>query len=180
MELQQCLETRRSIRNFNATPVSDETLIEIINAAANAPSWKNTQVTRYYAIRNNALKEEIAAKALPSFNQNAVRTAPVLLVCTMLKKRSGYTREGLPDTPKGDGWQMYDCGCSNMALTLKATELGLGTVIQGVYDEEKLAEIFPIPDTEEFATLIPIGYFDDAAPPMPKRKYADIILKIHD
>ena len=54
---------------------------------------------------------------------------------------------------------MYDCGLSNMIFLLKAKELGLGTVILGIFDEAKVTEIVGIPDTEEIVSVIPIGYF---------------------
>ena len=51
MELQDVLEKRRSIRKYQATKVNDEMIHQIIDAAILAPSWKNSQVTRYYIVR---------------------------------------------------------------------------------------------------------------------------------
>ena len=47
MELQKCLETRKSIRKYKDTPVSREMVKEVIKAAQLAPSRKNTQCSRY-------------------------------------------------------------------------------------------------------------------------------------
>ncbi|MEG1254416.1 nitroreductase family protein [Clostridium sp.] len=176
MELQKCVETRRSIRKFNSKEVSNEVITELVNAAAYAPSWKNSQVTRYYAIKNVEVKKAIA-DAMPAFNGDIVAAAPVIIVSSVVKNRSGYTREGGFDSAKGEGWQMYDCGLSNMIFSLKANELGLGSVIMGIFDEEKVSSIVEIPDTEEIVAVIPLGYFDDEAA-MPRRKFADAILKI--
>ena len=52
METMQCIETRRSIRKFKAEQVTHETMQEIVSAAAFAPSWKNTQVTRYVVVED--------------------------------------------------------------------------------------------------------------------------------
>ena len=46
METIQCIKERRSIRKFQDRKVPHEVINEIIEAAAYAPSWKNTQVTR--------------------------------------------------------------------------------------------------------------------------------------
>lgn len=175
MDLQICINRRRSIRNFNNIEVSDRIITQLVEAAIYAPSWKNTQVTRYYAVKNKAIKNQILT-AVPEFNRNAVETAPVLIVSTTVKNRSGYDSEGNVDTPKGKGWQMFDCGLSNMIFTLKAAELGLGTVIMGIYDEEKLTRLLNIPENEEVVSLISLGYYDEAAV-MPKRKAASEILK---
>ena len=176
MELQNCIETRRSIRAFNDTPVSDEILSELVNAAKYAPSWKNTQVTRYYAVKSLDAKAKVI-DALNERNHPAASSAPVLIVCTMVKNRSGYTKDGEFDSAKGKGWQMYDCGLSNMLFTLKANELGLGSVIMGLYDEEKLTKSINIPDTEEVASVIALGYYD-AKPAMPPRKEVSELLKV--
>ncbi len=43
MELIEGIETRRSIRAFKNTPIQEETLNRILRAAANSPSYTNTQ-----------------------------------------------------------------------------------------------------------------------------------------
>ena len=48
MQLQEALEKRRSVRSYQSTPVEKEKIEEIIKAAALAPSWKNSQVTRSF------------------------------------------------------------------------------------------------------------------------------------
>ncbi len=114
---------------------------------------------------------------MPDFNKPSCKSAPVIIVSSVVKFRSGYTRDGGFDSAKGDGWQMYDCGLSNMIFLLKAKELGLGTVILGIFDEAKVTEIVGIPDTEEIVSVIPIGYYDEEVA-MPKRKFADTISKV--
>lgn len=178
MELLECIKERRSVRKFKSDKVSNEVLAEIAEAAKYAPSWKNTQVTRYYAISGEEMKDKIV-ECVPDFNKEATSTAPVIMVSTVIKMRSGYNREGETDTPKGKGWQMYDCGLSNMLFCLKAKELGLGTVIMGYYDEEKVSQAIGVPETEEVISIIALGYPDEE-PVMPKRKGAEVILNIVD
>lgn len=48
MELNECMAGRRSIRNFKPVNVSRENIEKMIEAAILAPSWKNSQVSRYY------------------------------------------------------------------------------------------------------------------------------------
>ncbi len=43
MDLTEGIETRRSIRVFKHTPIPEETLNKILKAAANSPSYTNTQ-----------------------------------------------------------------------------------------------------------------------------------------
>ena len=51
MEFTKLLEERRSIRAFDPEKhVTAEQLQEIVQAAIQAPSWKNSQTARYYAV----------------------------------------------------------------------------------------------------------------------------------
>ncbi len=50
MELQEAIRTRRSIRQFTDTPVPHDLLEQVVALAAWAPSWKNTQISRYIAV----------------------------------------------------------------------------------------------------------------------------------
>ncbi len=176
MQLQAALEGRRSVRKFQNTLVSTEILAQLADAAALAPSWKNTQVTRYYAVVDFAKRQAII-DSMPVFNQPACASAPAIVISTVVKNRSGYDRDGSFSTPMEKGWQMFDCGCSNMAFTLKAFELGLGTVIMGYCDQALVAKVIDLPETEEITSVIALGYPDEA-PDMPKRKMSDQILRV--
>ena len=51
MEFQKVIESRRSIRKYDAEKkVSEEQIREMIQAAIYAPSWKNSQTARYYCV----------------------------------------------------------------------------------------------------------------------------------
>lgn len=173
----ESIQLRRSIRKFNDKEVSHEVLEEVIQAAIYSPSWKNTQITRYIAVEDKAIKEKIATQYAPSYNQNAIMSAPVLLALTVVKKRSGYERDGSYSTSKGSGWEMYDCGIATQTLCLAAQASGLGTVIQGIFDYDKVSELLQVPEEQEIVALIPMGYPDET-PVMPKRKTVLDVLTI--
>lgn len=176
MELEQCIINRRSIRHFKNTPIDIKDITSMVQAARLAPSWKNTQVTRYYAVIKAELKDKIV-RSMPEFNQPACQSAPLLMVACAKKERSGYNRDGSFSTNKQKGLQMYDVGLSNMLLTLKAYELGLGSVIMGYYDEEIVSQVIDLPNDQEVISVIAVGYPDEA-PEMPKRKEIEELLVI--
>ena len=62
MDTQSCILTRRSVRRFTAEPVSHQEIETIISLAAYAPSWKNTQISRYLAIEDDQTKADIIEK----------------------------------------------------------------------------------------------------------------------
>ena len=73
MDAQQCILTRRSVRKFADRPVGREVLEQVVALAAYAPSWKNTQISRYIAIEDPAVRETIAAEyCLPGANNPAI------------------------------------------------------------------------------------------------------------
>ncbi|MCB6415418.1 nitroreductase family protein [Dorea acetigenes] len=177
MELQACLENRRSIRQYKDTPVSREVIKELIEAAILAPSWKNSQVSRYYVADGE--KKAQLAECLPDFNQKNVKDAPVLIVSAVVKGRSGFERDGSYSTHLKEGFQYFDNGLQVANLCLKAKELGLGTLVMGLYDEAAIREFFHIDDTQEIVSVISVGY-PDIDPVKPKRKAAEEITVFAD
>ena len=61
------------------------------------------------------------------------------------------------------------CGLANQNLILKATELGLGTLVMGIRDERAIRDLLEIPVQETIVSVIGVGY-PDIEPSMPKRK----------
>jgi nitroreductase len=70
---------------------------------------------------------------------------------------------------------MFDAGIAAEAFCLAAYEKGLGSVIMGIFDEDKAASLLELPDSQELAALIPVGYPDEE-PICPRRKpVADLL-----
>lgn len=177
MNTLEAIQTRRSIRKFEDKPVSRETLEQIVAAAAYAPSWKNTQVVRYHILQNKALQSKIAAEYVLGFSYNTgtLSHAPQVVVLTAVKGRSGMERDGSASTSKGENWLMFDAGAAAQTFCLAAWEHGVGSVIMGVFDAEKVAELLHIPENEVVVSLISIGYPDEQ-PKAPARKPVDTLL----
>ncbi len=170
MEALECIKGRRSIRDFEDKPVDRALINEIIGAAAYAPSWKNTQVTRYLVIDDKAKIAEIAKDYTTcfSYNGNTIGKAPVLIAVTALKGRSGVEKDGSFTTKREGNWLMFDTGCATQTLCLAAYEKGLGTVIMGIFDDGLSAHL-QIPEDRELVCLVCLGY-PAVAPEAPKRK----------
>ena len=176
MEFTKLLEERRSIRAFDPEKhVTAEKIQEIVQAAIQAPSWKNSQTTRYYALVTPEKVEEFSAKCLPEFNQKSSKGA-ALVVTAFVKDRSGFTQDGTPDNEVGNGWGYYDCGLHDMNLLLEAADQGLSTLVMGLRDADKLREAFDIPKEESIVSVISVGY-SDADPDRPTRKSVEEIAK---
>ncbi len=177
MEALQCIETRRSVRRFTEEPVTKEQIEAVVSYAKYAPTWKNTQVNRYIAVLDPDKQTAIAEQAVMGFEGNTkiIKSAPVLIVQTTVNSRSGYERDGSFSTSKGTHWESYDAGIGAQTLCLAAHEMGLGTVIMGVFDEEKVKEIVSVPEGQSVAALIAMGHPKFTPDPVP-RKDVDVIL----
>ena len=77
--------------------------------------------------------------------------------------------------PKGRPLADVRCRCCLPDICLAAHEAGLGTVIMGIWDEDAITELLDIPEGQELAALIAIGY-PDVAPEAPKRKSVQDLL----
>ena len=176
MTAKECIKGRRSIRQFKPEPIDHTLLAEIVETASYAPSWKHTQIVRYIAVEGE-LKNKIAAEGTASFPNNGkiIENAPMLIAVTVIKNRCGYERDGSFTTPRKDTWQMFDAGVASQTFCLAAYEKGVGSVILGIFDQEKIESLLQLPEDRELVALIPIGYPNEE-PAAPKRKPVDDLL----
>ena len=169
--------SRRSVRDYEAgTTISEAQVRTLIATSMEAPTWANTQTTRYYV----AMSEEKVAAVKELIGQGNARNtsnAPVMIVSTFVKGQSGFGR-GNQANEVGDGWGAYDNGLSNAYLILKAREQGFDTLIMGMREGDALRDIFGIPETEQVMAVISLGK-RASDPRRPDRKPIDDIVKFY-
>lgn len=170
METLKAIQTRRSVRVYENRPVEKAVLEEVLQGALMAPSWKNTQTAGYLVVEHPELsfREKLMA-CFPSFNARIIGTAPVIVVMTTKRGRSGYERDGSFSTQKGDRWEMFDAGIACQTLCLAAWDRGIASCIMGIYDEQKLPALLQVPEDESVTAVVALGYPAEA-PACPKRK----------
>jgi nitroreductase len=156
VDLMDAIKGRRSIRAYKSDTVPEEKLQAVIEAFRWAPSWANTQCWEVIVVRDPKLKSELAG-TLPRGNPAiaSLTDAPVLIVVCALRGVSGYYR-GEVTTDKGD-WFMFDAGVATQNLCLAAHGLGLGTVVVGMFNHQKAAEILGVPKKVEVVAMTPLG-----------------------
>ena len=157
MDLMETIKGRRSIRKYKPDPVPEEAFRTLIEAVRWAPSWSNTQCWEIIVIRDSKIKSEVA-KTVPKNNPAlpSMAEAPIILVMCGRKGISGYYK-GQAETVKGD-WAMFDTGLAMQNLCLAAYGMGLGTVIVGLFDHNKVEEILGVPQDVEVVAMTPLGY----------------------
>jgi len=167
-ELMKVIQERRSIRNYEDKDVPEELLNQVLEAVKWAPSWANTQCWEVVVVRDPAVKEKLQAtlaKGNPA--TKAIVNAPVVLAMCGKLQSSGYYKNEV--TTKFGDWFLFDLGIATQNLCLAAHDAGLGTVIVGLFDHDKAAEILGVPQGYELVVLLPLGY-PSKVPSAPKRR----------
>ncbi|UCD66649.1 MAG: nitroreductase family protein [Deltaproteobacteria bacterium] len=173
-DFMKIIQNRRSVRRYQEKDIPDEILNNLFEAARWAPSWANTQCWHFVAVKDRKIKEKIQA-TVSSRNPSslAIVNAPVLLVVCGQLKKSGFYNDQYP-TKFGD-WFMYDLGLATQNLCLAAHNFGLGTVIVGLFDHDKVGEIVNLPAEHEVLVLIPLGYPDHEPSPPRRNEIEDFV-----
>ena len=172
MEFQELITARRSVRKYEAA-VSHEDLAAILRAAQQAPSWRNQQTSRCYAVETAEVLEDLRDTALPTFNRNSSAKA-ALVVTTFVKDTVGFS-DGAPVNEIGNGWGAYDLGLHDAYLILAARNIGYDTLIMGIRDADVIREKLGIPDNEEIMSVIAVGKPAEAPTPRPRKDMEEVV-----
>jgi nitroreductase len=174
MDLRQAIKERRSIRKYKTAPVPDEAILECVEAARLAPSWANTQVSRFVVVKDPKTKEALA-EALGAGNpaRQALIDAPCA-VCLVAQRGMSGMKKGEAVTDKGD-WYMFDAGIAMEHLVLTAWSLGLGTVHIGAFDARRAEEVLGVPQGYSIVAMTPLGYFDAVPAPVPRKPMEQLL-----
>lgn len=148
METLDAILTRRSIRKYTDTPVTDEQVKVLLTAAMAAPSAGNAQPWQFVVVRDHDLLAKVAA--LHPYIGMAARAPVGILVCGDLRLE------------KYPGYWVIDCAAAVQNLLLAAHGLGLGAVWTGIHpmDDrvEAFARLFGAPTGVIPHSFIPVGH----------------------
>lgn len=177
MNVIECIKTRRSVRRFSDELISKELFEEIIDLARMAPTWKNTQTLRYMLIQDKEIINKICEDCLLGFEHNSktVSKCKNLVLLLQVNGRCGYERDGSFTTSKGTGWEMFDAGIAAQTFCLAAHDKGIGSVILGIFDDAKIAEVVGIPEGQTVAAVIPIGVPAFMPEPTPRKEVSELV-----
>jgi SagB-type dehydrogenase family enzyme len=94
-------------------------------------------------------RREIARAAL---NQECVQTAPAVLVITAVLARTS-AKYG----ERAERYVHMEVGHAAENVYLQAVSLGLGTVMVGAFEDDKMKKVLRLPKDEEPMALLPVG-----------------------
>ncbi len=174
MDLITAITGRRSVRKYTGDPVKESDVAAVLEALRWAPSWANTQSWEIVIVKDPETKRKLG-ETLPAGNPacSSFNEAPVVIVACARRGKAGYFK-GTAVTDKGD-WYMFDVALAMQNLTLAAYARGLGTVLVGFFDAEKVAHLLNIPEEVAVVAMTPLGYPDGEVKPTPRKALHDFV-----
>jgi len=161
MDLFEAIKGRRSIRSFKQTPIPEEIINKILEAACWAPSAGNLQSWEFILIKDEETKKKLCDAAL---GQCFIQEAPLTIVVCANQKRSSsrYGSRG------ANLYSICDASAAIQNILLSAYALGLGTCWIGAFYEDEVSRILELPEGIKPIAIIPIGYPNEK-PIAPRR-----------
>ena len=150
MEFLGLAKRRYSVQAYKSTPVEDEKLQEVLEAARVAPTACNLQPFRLIVIHTKGREEELRRIYSPSWFVQA----PIVICICGIPSQSWVRRDR-------KNYRDVDVAIAMDHLILAATDLGLGTCWVGAFNPEIARSILRIPDDVEPIAFTPLGYPDD-------------------
>ena len=165
MNFLELAKNRYSCRAYKSFDVEKEKLDYIMECVRFAPSAVNKQPWLFHIVR----KDEDKAKLLQCYRRDWLNTAPMYIVASVLHDEEWVRFDG---KHHGD----IDIAIAVEHLCQAATEQGLATCWVCNFDANLYKELFGLPENEEPAVIIPLGYAADEVKPK-SRKDIDQIVK---
>ena len=143
MQTWQAITSRRNVRAFADRPIAAADLDQILEAGRRSPSSQNWQPWDFILVTDRRQLRELA-KVWRGAGHVAGSAATIVVIG--------------PAADNAFHRAQLDLGQATMAMTLAATDLGIGSCHAGVADLELARELLGFPEDREWAFLISLGY----------------------
>jgi nitroreductase len=166
MEAWDAIRARRNVRSYLPDAVPDSDLDRIAEAGWRAPSAKNRQHWDFIIVTDRDQLQELSTVWRGAGH---IASAPAAIALVVPEPPDERIR--LVD--------QYDLGQATTAMTIAATDLGIGTGHSSVGDQEKARAILGDPENHIVSFLLGIGYpADRPLKPIAKpdrRPFAEVV-----
>mgnify|MGYP006290552963 CR=1 FL=1 len=202
MTVQQALESRRSIKQYNPKGVlPDEQLRELFEAVRLTPSSFNIQHWSFIVVRDPAGKQSLMEAAFGQKQVGDCAAAVIIVADPDAYRKAGqlWRKSNAPeqvvermesmipsfynDKPQlARDEALRSAGMAAMTLMLKATEMGLATGPMIGFDPEEVSSRFGIESPRFPAMLVVLGQAAADAPrhPRPYRREVSEIVRLEN
>jgi nitroreductase len=177
LSVKEAIESRRSIRRFVQEPILNEEILHILELVRLTPSAWNIQPWRFHVITDHLLKEKLKDAA---YGQKQVTSAPVVIFVTSDMENAivqlpetihpGLTAErkweelmylselfGKMSIDERGQWGLAQTNIALGFLLIAIQGLGYASSPMLGFDENKVREIFSLPEHVKFAAMVAFG-----------------------
>ncbi|MEQ8693378.1 MAG: nitroreductase family protein [Pseudomonadales bacterium] len=194
MSLKEAIYNCRAMRRLDKREVPEEILIELIDAANQAPSGSNSQKARWLVVRDPAQKQKLAdlnrKHALPyitpSLENPSTDKQKRMLDAVVWQMDHMHEIPALIvacfDYPEQvSGLEVYRSagsvwpGIQNLLLTARAAGLGAAPTTLALRDQDEVREVLGLPETFAALCLIPVGYPLGKFGPVSRRPVKEVM-----
>jgi coenzyme F420-0:L-glutamate ligase / coenzyme F420-1:gamma-L-glutamate ligase len=187
-ELFNAIKQRRSIRKYQAKPVPQGLIEEVLSSAGWAPSAHNAQPWRFVVLSGPSAKRELARAMAESWAVDMAKdgvkideemllaqverfaSAPVLiLACITMEDMIKQPDEQRRKIERDLAVQSLGAGLQNLLLAAHAKGLGACWFCAPSFCKETVRRVLKIPDEVDPEALIALGYSAEK-PVVPPRK----------
>ncbi|CAN5184414.1 nitroreductase family protein [soil metagenome] len=145
METWDAIGARRNVRSYLADPVSDGDLDRIAEAGWRAPSASNRQHWDFVIVTERHALEELSTVWRGAGHIASAPAAIALVVPEPADERTKLIDQ-------------YDLGQATLAMTIAATDLGIGTGHSAVGDQDRARALLGVPAGYIVSFLLGVGY----------------------
>ena len=164
MEFKELIQARYSVRAYQSTPVEDEKLQQVLEAARLAPTAANRQPFRLIVITTEGRETELQR----IYSRHWFTQAPLIICACAVPEEGWVRRDGKP-------YVEVDVTIAMDHLILAARSLGLGTCWIADFDPAAAREILGLPDGIEPIIFTPLGYPADQPRPKKRKDMSDLV-----
>ena len=192
--LHDAIHNCRAMRRLKSDEVPEELLIQLVDAANQAPSGSNSQKARWVVVRDAAVKKQLAdlnrlhaePYIQPNLENPASEKQKRMLDAVVWQMAHMHEIPALIvacfDYPeKVEGLGVYRSagsvwpGIQNLLLTARALGLGAAPTTLALRDQDAVRAALKLPETFAALCLIPVGYPMGRFGPVSRKPVSEIM-----
>jgi nitroreductase len=140
METLKAIRTKRAVRKFSDQPVTDAVIEKILDAGRRSQSSKNTQPWQFIVIRD---RDRLTALSKTGTYAGHLAGAAFAIVLVGVERSL---------------WNSYDIGQASAYMQLAAWDLGIGSCIATLHQEDEARALLGIPAESGLFLALSFGY----------------------
>jgi nitroreductase len=160
MEFSQLIHQRYSVRAYQSTPVENEKLQKVLDAARLAPTAANRQPFQLVVVHTKGREAEFRRM----YHREWLIQAPIIIFAV------GLTTQGWVRGTDGKNYTEVDVSIAFDHLILEAANQGLGTCWIAAFNPDAVRQALNLPEEVDPIALTPLGYPADQPPSKKVRK----------